>query len=41
MLFIVPPDAKTLLDRLRGRNTETEDVIQSVPTRAAEWNLRH
>ena len=36
LLFIVPPDAKTLLDRLRGRNTETEDVIQKRLARAAE-----
>ena len=31
-----PPKAKTLLDRLRGRNTETEDVIQKRLARAAE-----
>ena len=36
LLFIVPPDAKTLLDRLRGRNTETEDVIQKRLAHAAE-----
>ena len=36
LLFIVPPDAKTLLDRLRGRNTETEEVIRRRLARAAE-----
>lgn len=36
LLFIVPPDAQTLLERLRGRNTETEDVIRRRLARAAE-----
>lgn len=36
LLFVVPPDAQTLLDRLRGRNTETEEVIRKRLARAAE-----
>lgn len=28
MIFVLPPDAKTLEARLRGRGTETEDVIE-------------
>lgn len=36
LLFIVPPDAETLRNRLRGRNTETEEVIRRRLARAAE-----
>lgn len=28
MIYILPPDYKTLLERIRGRGTETEEVIQ-------------
>ena len=28
MIYILPPDYKTLLERIRGRGTETEQVIQ-------------
>ena len=28
LLFVMPPDAQTLADRLRGRGTETEDKIR-------------
>lgn len=36
MLFVMPPDGKTLAERLRGRGTETEDVIQARLARAVE-----
>lgn len=36
LLFVMPPDAKTLADRLRGRGTESEDVIQARLARAVE-----
>ena len=28
MIYILPPDYETLLSRIRGRGTETEEVIQ-------------
>lgn len=36
LLFVTPPSAKELERRLRGRGTETEDVIQSRLHRAGE-----
>lgn len=36
LMFITPPDAKTLKDRLVGRGTETMDVIESRMRRAVE-----
>lgn len=36
LLFVTPPDAKTLKERLVGRGTETMDVIESRMHRAAE-----
>ncbi len=36
LLFVMPPDAKTLADRLRGRGTEDEDIIQARLARAVE-----
>lgn len=36
LLFIVPPDAKTLRDRLVGRGTESMDVIDARLCRAVE-----
>ena len=36
LLFVTPPDAKTLEDRLVGRGTETPEVIASRMKRAAE-----
>ncbi|MDY6340663.1 MAG: guanylate kinase [Lachnospiraceae bacterium] len=36
LVFIVTPDAKTLLERLRGRGSESEDVIHSRIARAAD-----
>lgn len=36
LLFVTPPDAKTLERRLVGRGTETPDVIKSRMLRAAE-----
>lgn len=36
LLFVTPPDAKELERRLRGRGTETEDVIRDRLKRAAE-----
>lgn len=36
LLFVMPPDAETLVTRLRGRGTETEDVIRRRLARAAE-----
>lgn len=36
LLFVTPPSAKVLEQRLRGRNTETEEVIQSRLKRAVE-----
>lgn len=35
-IFIMPPDAKTLKDRLVGRNTESMEVIQARLSRASE-----
>ena len=36
LLFVTPPDAKTLEERLVGRGTETAEVIASRMSRAAE-----
>ena len=36
LLFVMPPDAETLANRLRGRGTETEEVIQARLNRAVE-----
>ncbi len=36
LLFVTPPDVKTLKDRLVGRGTETMEVIESRMRRAAE-----
>lgn len=36
LIFVTPPDAKSLEERLRGRGTETEEVIASRLSRAAE-----
>lgn len=36
LLFVTPPDAKTLESRLVGRGTETQEVIASRMSRAAE-----
>lgn len=35
-VFVLPPDMKTLEDRLRGRNTESSDVIAKRLARARE-----
>ena len=34
MIYILPPDYETLLSRIRGRGTETEEVIQKRMTQA-------
>ncbi|MDO4297645.1 MAG: guanylate kinase [Lachnospiraceae bacterium] len=36
LLFVMPPDAETLASRLRGRGSETEDVIHSRLARAVQ-----
>lgn len=36
LIYMLPPSAKTLKDRLTGRGTETEDVIRKRLRRAAE-----
>lgn len=36
MIFLLPPDAHTLKERLVGRQTETEDVINKRLSKAAE-----
>ncbi len=36
MLFIMPPDAQTLVQRLRGRETESEEVIRERLAQAVE-----
>lgn len=36
LLFVMPPDAQTLANRLRGRGTETEEVIRARLNRAVE-----
>lgn len=36
LLFVMPPDAPTLEERLRGRGTEPDDVIRARLLRAAE-----
>ena len=35
-VFVLPPDPDVLADRLRGRNTETEEVVQKRLSRAME-----
>ncbi len=35
-VFVLPPAPEVLADRLRGRNTETEEVVQKRLTRAME-----
>lgn len=35
LIFLTPPDAKTLEERLRGRNTESEEVIRGRLNKAA------
>ena len=39
LLFVMPPDAGTLIERLSGRGTESQDVIQSRLHRALEESL--
>ncbi len=34
MIFVIPPDYETLVNRIRGRGTETEEVIQKRMTQA-------
>lgn len=34
MIFVIPPDYETLVSRIRGRGTETEEVIQKRMTQA-------
>ena len=34
MIYILPPDYETLLARIRGRGTETEEIIQKRMTKA-------
>ena len=36
LVFVMPPDAQTLASRLRGRGTETEEVIRARLARAVE-----
>jgi guanylate kinase len=36
LLFVMPPDAKTLVERLRGRGTELESVIRARLARAVQ-----
>ncbi|MCD8347805.1 MAG: guanylate kinase [Lachnospiraceae bacterium] len=36
MLFVMPPDAQTLVERLRGRETESEEVIHQRLMQALE-----
>ena len=36
LLFVMPPSAKVLKERLKGRGTETEEVIVSRMKRACE-----
>ena len=36
LLFVMPPDAETLVTRLRGRGTESDEVIRQRLKRAAE-----
>lgn len=36
LLFVMPPDAQTLAERLHGRNTETEEAIRERLARAVE-----
>ncbi len=38
MIFVLPPNYETLVERIRGRGTETEDVIEKRMTRA-KWEL--
>lgn len=39
LIFVTTPDAETLRNRLRGRGTESEDVIQARIRRAGEESL--
>lgn len=39
LLFVMPPDAETLVTRLRGRGTESEEVIRQRLRRAAEESV--
>lgn len=36
LLFVMPPDAQTLMERLRGRGTESEEIIRTRLERAVE-----
>ncbi len=36
MIYVIPPDEETLVNRLRGRGTETEEVIAKRMNRARE-----
>ncbi len=38
MIFVIPPDYETLVSRIRGRGTETEEVIEKRMTQA-KWEL--
>ncbi len=38
MIFVIPPDYETLVNRIRGRGTESEEVIQKRMTQA-KWEL--
>lgn len=40
LLFVMPPDAQTLADRLRGRGTETDEVIKARLARAVEESVQ-
>lgn len=39
LLFVMPPDAQTLAERLRGRGTESEEVIRARLDRAVEESI--
>lgn len=40
LLFVMPPDAKTLAERLQGRGTETEEVMKARLARAVEESVQ-
>lgn len=40
LLFVMPPDAQTLAERLRGRGTETDEVIKARLARAVEESVQ-
>lgn len=40
LLFVMPPDAQVLADRLRGRGTETDEVIKARLARAVEESVQ-